>query len=103
MLLGAGMLSQLADEGKAFAAPEWFLFSRHGECAEIVVLKRKIPDLVEIHDPQAFAQFMLNKGYQVTMNKVSTPMGSAVQIRVPEQELTLMFVTASTCRQTKGG
>jgi hypothetical protein len=102
MIVGAGMLCQLAGERDASAAPEWFLFSRHGECVEIATLKRKVPDLGEIHAPVAFVQFMRSKGYEVMVNEVLIPMGNAVEVRVPERELALMFVTASACRQMEG-
>ena len=102
MIAGAVMLCLLAGERNASAAPEWFLFSRHGECAEIATLKRKVPDLSAIHEPVAFVRFMRSKGYEVMVNEVLTPTGKAVEVRVPERELALMFVTASACRQMEG-
>jgi hypothetical protein len=43
---------------------------------------------------------MREKGYQVTMNKVSTPKGKTVEVKVPERELFLMFVTSEVCQQS---
>jgi hypothetical protein len=63
---------------------QWFLISRHGECAEIQSLKRKVPDLGDVRDPSAFIKLMREKGYQLMMNEVSTPKGKAVEVKVPE-------------------
>ena len=85
-------------ESHSLAASEWFLMSRHGECMEIQILKRKVPDLGEIRDPSTFAKLMREKGYRVTVNEVSTPIGKAMEVNVPEPELSLMFVTPEICQ-----
>jgi hypothetical protein len=41
---------------------------------------------------------MREKGYRVTVNEVSTPIGKAVEVSVPERELSLMFVTPEVCQ-----
>ena len=51
------------------AAEQWFLMSRHGECAEIESLKRQIP----------------------------VPKGMAYEVTVPEKELFLVFATSEMC------
>lgn len=81
----------------AQAAEQWFLMSRHGECAKIGVLKRKVPDLGEVGDPDAFVSFMRQKGYEVTSTRVSVPKGAAREVRVPQKELFLLFVTPELC------
>lgn len=85
----------------SLAASDWLLMARHGECAEIGSLKRKVPDLGDVRDPSAFIKFMRDKGYQVTVNEVSTPKGKAVEVKVPERELFLMFVTPEVCQQLR--
>jgi hypothetical protein len=82
----------------AEAAERWFLMSRHGDCAEVGVLKRKVPDLGEISDPDAFARFMRQKGYEVTSSRLSVPRGKAQKVDVPHEHLFLVFVTAEMCR-----
>lgn len=74
--------------------------SRHGECAEIQSLKRKVPDLGDVRDPSAFIKLMRDKGYQVMPKEASTPNGKVVEGKVPEQELSLMFVTSEVCQQS---
>lgn len=51
------------------AAEQWFLMSRHGECAKIESLKRQIP----------------------------VPKGMAYEVTVPEKELFLVFATSEMC------
>ena len=74
--------------------------SRHGECADIASLKRKVPDLGEVRDPSAFIQLMRVKGYQVTVNEVAPRTGKVVEVKVPERELFLLFVTPEACQQS---
>ena len=78
---------------------QWLLMAWHGECAEIQSLKRKVPDLGDVRDPATFIKFMRDKGYQVTVDEVSTPKGKAVEVKVPERELFLMFVSPEVCQQ----
>jgi len=80
-----------------YAAERWFLMSRHGACAEVGVLKRKIPDLGEVSGPDAFVSFMRQKGYEVTSTRVSVPRGRAQEVKVPQKELSLIFVTSEMC------
>ena len=83
------------------AAERWFLMSKHGDCAEVGVLKRKVPDLGDVSDPDAFASFMRQKGYEVTSTPVSVPKGKAQEVNVPQKELFLIFVTSEMCGDPK--
>lgn len=96
-LVGLACLS-LMTPPTAQAAEQWFLMSRHGDCAEIGVLKRKVPDLGEISDPDAFASLMRERGFEVTSNRIPVPKGKAREVNVPQKELFLIFVTAEMCR-----
>jgi hypothetical protein len=95
LAVSGALLSQRATAG------EWFLMSRHGECAPIAALKRKIPDLGDIRDPRAFAEFMRQKGFQVTSSPIAVPRGRAEAVDVPAKSLALMFVTADGCGATR--
>ncbi|MBH0191102.1 MAG: hypothetical protein HP492_04910 [Nitrospira sp.] len=101
MILAAVMCCGFAGENDAFAIPEWFLFSRHGECAEIASLKRKVPDLGEVRDPDAFITLMRDKGHRVTVIETSVPNGRLVEVTVPDQGLAVAFVTAALCRSVE--
>ncbi|HEU4343279.1 MAG TPA: hypothetical protein VFU31_17145 [Candidatus Binatia bacterium] len=83
------------------AAERWFLMSRHGDCVDVGTLKRRIPDIGEVNDPDAFASFMRQKGYQVTSTRASVPKGKAHEVKVPEKELFLVFVTRELCGGSK--
>jgi hypothetical protein len=73
------------------------LMARHGECAEVASLKRRIPDLGDVADSVAFADKMRRSGHQVTSSDVAVPGGKAVEVKVPEKGLALLFVTAELC------
>ena len=81
------------------AQERWFLMARHGECAEIGTLKRKVPDLGEATDPDAFVRHMRRNGYEVTSTRVPVPNGKAQEVKVPRAELFLLFVTPDLCRE----
>lgn len=78
---------------------KWFLMSRHGECAEIRSLQRKIPDIGNIEDPQSFTMFMKGKGHKVIFNELKELHGKAFQVSIPEKGLSLMFVKGSICKE----
>ena len=73
--------------------------ARHGECAEVGTLKRKVLDLGEVTDPDAFAALMRRKGYEVTSTRVPVPNGKAQEVKVPREELFLLFVTSELCKE----
>lgn len=79
------------------AAEQWFLLARHGECAKVGSLKRKVPDLGEVNDPHAFAALMRRNGHQVSLSQTPVPKGKAYEVSVPEKELSLVFVTVDLC------
>ena len=79
------------------ATERWFLLARHGECATVESLKRKVPDLGEINDPHAFAALMRKNGHKVTLSQMSVPKGRAYEVAVPAKDLSLVFVTSDMC------
>ena len=78
---------------------QWFLMARHGECMEVEGLKRKVPDLADIKDPYSFIKFMRQKGHTVTFSEMTEVKGKAVEVKVPEKDLFLIFVTAELCQE----
>lgn len=79
----------------------WFLLSRHGECSEIAVLKRKIDDIDGINNPADFIRLMRQRGYDVTERTMPEVGGDAVRIDVPEKGLSLLFVRAIICSENE--
>ena len=81
---------------------KWFLMSRHGECAEIKSLHRKIPDIDDIddiEDPKSFTLFMEGKGHKVISNELKETQGKAFQVDIPEKGLSLIFVKSTMCKE----
>lgn len=70
---------------------------RHGECAPVASLKRKVPDLGTIADPQSFAAHMRQNGYATTVTPHVLANGTAFKVAVPAKELALIFVTTNMC------
>lgn len=81
----------------AQAGSQWFLFGRHGECADVAVLKRRLPDLPAITGPDEFVRYLRAKGVQYTEQPHPVPAGRAVEVQVPDRGLALVFVTAEMC------
>jgi hypothetical protein len=93
-------VAQLAPSD-AFAAEKWFLLARHGECFSVRSLERKFSDIGTVAEPEAFIRFALAKGAKVTSKAVPVQVGSAVEVLVPEKELSLVFVTAESCSKVE--
>ena len=72
----------------------WMLMSRHGECAEISILARKVPDMGTVTSPEQFVRVLQVKGFDVKRTDIP---GVGVEVRVPELELSPIFVRYETC------
>ena len=97
-LLAAFVVVHLA-AAPALAADAWFLMGRHGECAPVSMLERKFPDMGTIEDPGAFVRFAAAKGLKIESLSVAGAGGSAVEVRLPEQRMTLLLVPGERCRE----
>lgn len=82
----------------ALAAETWQLMSRHGECAPIRSLERKLPDIGAVADPDAFVVFARAKGLAVSAREIGDDGARAVEVLIPARELSLVFVTSATCK-----
>ena len=79
------------------ATEQWLFFGRHGGCFDIDTLKRRLPDLPRLTDPETFVRYVQSKGLQFTRQAHPVPQGKAVEVVVPDRELSLVFVTAELC------
>lgn len=77
-----------AEEGR------WMLMPRHGECAEISVLARKIPDIGRVTSPEQFVRLLQAKGFDVKRTDIP---GGGVEVDAPELGLSPVFVRYETC------
>ena len=94
-ILGLALLTGLPSA--AFSADQWFLMARHGECMEIDAVKKRMPDLT--NDPHSFVKLMREKGLAASSVEVPGTQGKAVEVRVPEKSLALVFAARELCRE----
>lgn len=80
----------------------WFLMARHGECHKMAVLKRKVPEIAGVKNPESFKKLMESMGHKVIIKKLEGLEGKAVQVSVPDKGLDLMFVKKSVCKEFGG-
>ncbi len=76
----------------------WFLMSRHGECAKIESLQRKVPELGKINNPDDFLKLIKKQGHEVEVKNLQEAGGNAIEISVPDKGLYLIFVKEVLCR-----
>ena len=81
----------------ALSADQWFLMARHGECMEIDAVRKRIPDLT--NDPYSFVKLMREKGLAATAAEMPGTRGKAVEVRVPERNLGMVFAARELCRE----
>lgn len=96
-LVAATIAAVVATPRASFAAEPWALAAREGGCFPIATLKRKLPDLPAVQDPQAFADYVRSKGWSYTQTPHRLGSGRGVEFTVPSQGLALMFVTSELC------
>jgi hypothetical protein len=83
----------------AAAQERWYVMARHGECFELEVMQRRIPELAEAKDPYAFAERMKQKGHGASTKDVVP--GKAVEVRVPERDLAMVFAKRELCQSVE--
>jgi hypothetical protein len=98
---GFGAVLLLAAAVASAAADRWMLISRHGDCAEIKAVERKVPDLGAVRDPDSFVKLMRERGHTVFAKEQAAAAGPMVDVRIPDKALSLIFVTAEMCRTAK--
>jgi hypothetical protein len=78
-------------------AQEWSLFGRHGECAPISSLKRKLQDMPEIRTPDEFSVYLDSKRLKYTRQAHQAGASAAVGFEVPDAGLAIVFVHRQQC------
>ena len=82
----------------AFSSDDrWRLMSRHGECAEMAALERKVPGASHVRTPRQFVELMRQRGHEVSVDEFPELRGFALGVRVPDQGLDLMFAKPPYC------
>lgn len=80
-------------------AQEWRLLGRHGECASISTLKRKLQDLPEIKTPNEFSAYLESKRLKFTRQIHQAGTSGAIEFQVPDAGLAILFVNRQQCAQ----
>jgi len=91
------IIASLPASSAETATDGWFLMARHGECAPVQSLARKVPELGRVSDPQAFIQLMRSQGLRVESRALGPSSGAAMEVLVPERGLALIFAPAAHC------
>ena len=97
-ILGVALLIGMSPE--ALAEEQWLLMARHGECTAIEALKRKVPELGDVNDPDSFVKLMRQGGHTTTAAEVPGSGGRAVEVKVPDRGLSLIFARRELCRES---
>jgi len=82
-----------AKEGPA----TWLLAGREGECAPLSVLEKRGTEFRGIDSPDLLAKKMRAAGHKVEIKEHNLASRPAVEVRVPERGLYVMFVKAELC------
>ena len=87
-----------AKEGPA----TWLLAGREGECAPLSLLEKKGAEFRGINSPDLLAKKMREAGHKVEIKEHNLASRPAVEVRVPERGLYVMFVKAELCAKIEG-
>ena len=78
-------------------AEDWNLVGRHGECAPLASLKRKLPDMPDVRTPDDLAAYLDSKRMAYTRRTHSLGQATAVEFVVPEAGLAVLLAPESSC------
>jgi len=93
----AASLALLAGAPGVQSTEEWSLLAREGGCHPILSLRRRLADLPDIRDPDAFQAYLKAKEMTFARKDHSVGLGRAVEFVVESRGLALMFVTRELC------
>lgn len=97
VVLCALALFMLLDGHAQATQAAWQLLGRHGECAPIAALKRKLPDLPAISTPDELAAHLEAKRLKFTRSPLKGGPDGAVEFNVPDAGLAIVLVEARHC------
>ncbi len=82
----------------------WMLAGKEGACAPLSLLEKKSSEFRGIESPDQLAKKMRDAGHKVEVKQHNLASRPAVEVRVPERDLYVMFVKANLCdkKETAG-
>ena len=92
------VLAIMALSANVAAQDGWYLLARHGECARVTTLVRKVPYLGTTSDPSEFVKLVEKSGHTAVVKALPIPEGKAYEINVPSLALAVVFVTPNLCK-----
>jgi hypothetical protein len=99
-VLGAAQSEKSTSPKKPVAKGEpatWLLAGRDGECAPLSMLEKRGTEFRGIKGPDQLAEKMRAAGKKVEVKEHRLASRPAVEVRVPERGLYVMFVKADSC------
>ncbi len=75
----------------------WMLAGREGACAPLSVLAKRGSEFRDVESPEQLAKKMRAAGHKVEVKEHQLASRPAVEVRVPDRGLYIMFVQASLC------
>jgi hypothetical protein len=75
----------------------WMLAGREGACAPLSLLEKKGSEFHGIESPDQLAKKMRAAGHKVEVKEHHLASRPAVEVRIPERDLYVMFVKANLC------
>jgi hypothetical protein len=76
---------------------EWSLVGRDGECAPLSLLTKKGPEFRDIESPTQLVEKMRAAGHKAEIKEYKAATRPAVEVRVPDKNLYVMFVKSDLC------
>ncbi|HEX2227481.1 MAG TPA: hypothetical protein VHM64_10085 [Candidatus Binatia bacterium] len=77
----------------------WMLAGREGACAPLSVLAKRGSEFRDVESPEQLAKKMRAAGHKVEVKEHQLASRPAVEVRVPDRGLYVMFVKASLCEK----
>ena len=75
----------------------WMLAGREGACSPLSVLEKRGSEFRDVESPEQLAKKMRAAGHKVEIKEHQLASRPAVEVRVPDRGLYIMFVKASLC------
>ncbi len=98
MALLAGLVA-----GQSAQADEWYLLSRHGECAPLSALRFKLHSAPDFKSPDDFSAYLDHEHISYTRQVHSDAAGQMVEFRVPDKGIAAVFVPEDRCTEIVSG
>lgn len=78
---------------------EWYLMARHGECAPIETLSRKVERMQGLDTPERFIAEMERRGHPVVFERGFSGVTETYSVNIETLGLAILFVQGERCDQ----